>query len=118
MPGAIDLQLTGADRLASTARSTVDQIEELNATEGDRAGTLVLDVVRPPILTGALAATVHVVSTPDGFGVAAGGEGAPYAAIVHARQPFITAAFLAREDSIVNTYADALDAALDTLGGA
>jgi hypothetical protein len=117
MAGRLELELAGARHLADTTRAAVDRVEQLNAVEGDRAGTIILAAVKPPILTGALAATVHVVTTAEGFGVAAGGPGAPYAAIVHARTPFITTAFLAREDAVVATYAEGLEAAVDSIGG-
>lgn len=114
----LTFEATGADRIASTASSAARAVDDLSATVGERAGTIVLEAVRPPIRTGTLAATVRVIATDEGFAVAAGGPSAPYVAIVHAKHPFITDAYRDREDAVVDTYADALEDVVDTMKGA
>jgi hypothetical protein len=112
------LRAEGFDTFASSAHAASRDLERLVAAAGDRAGTVVLDAVRPPIDTGTLAATVHVITTDQGFGIAAGGPSAPYVAIVHAKHPFITDALTARESAVVDTYADAVTDAVDSIKGA
>lgn len=112
------LEFKGIDALRSSAQAAGRDLGRLVAAAGDRAGTIVLDAVRPPIDTGTLAATVHVITTDQGFGIAAGGPSAPYVAIVHAKHPFITDAYAARESAVVDTYADAVQKAVDTMKGA
>lgn len=112
------LTANGADRFASTAHQAARDVDKLMARAGERAGTIVLEAVKPPIRTGRLASTVHVITTDQGFAVAAGGEHAPYVAIVHARHPFITDAYHARESAVVDQYADTLETVVGSIKGA
>lgn len=79
------------------------------------AGDLVLGMVRPPILTGTLATTVEVVPGALGFTLRAGGPKAPYGPIVHARDPFLTRPLTAREDDVLDVYADHVVNLFDTI---
>lgn len=112
------LEAHGAADLAQTAHAAADRVDDVVGDWGERAGTVVLAAVHPPIRTGRLASTVHLVVTPEGFAIAAGGDGAPYAAIVNARQPFLIPAFTARESAVVDTAADQLEALVGTIRGA
>lgn len=112
------LTLNGADQLAATAHRAARDVPALVAAWGERAGEVVVAAVHPPIRTGALARTVHVVTTDQGFGIAAGGPTAPYVAIVNARRPFLAPAFHARESAVVDTAADLLDKLVGTIKGA
>lgn len=87
---------------------------DLSAPSSD-ASALALGEVRAPVRTGALANTVAAEPTALGFTLTAGGPSAPYAGIVHARNPFLTRAVEAREGGIVDTYADFVDTTLDTI---
>lgn len=112
------LTADGADALATTARRAADQLDTVVAEWADDAGAIVLTDVKPPILTGALAATVHVIRTERGFGIAAGSRHAYYAALVNARHPFITPALVARQTAVVDQAAEAVDKLLGTIKGA
>lgn len=113
------LEARGADALAQTAHDAADRVErDVVAAWGEQAGSVVLAAVDPPIDTGRLASTVHLIATPDGFAIAAGGEGAPYAAIVNARQPFMSPAFTDRESAVVDAAADQLERLVGTIKGA
>lgn len=109
------IAVKGGDQLATGARRVAQQVDRVIAAAGPRAGSIVLAAVRPPILTGRLASTVHVIATEQGFGIAAGGERAPYVAIVNARHPFIAPAFVTRETEVVDTYAAALEQLVSTI---
>lgn len=113
----LDLTPRGIDTLSSTAHAAADQVRRVAAAWGEEAGTIVLAAVDPPIDTGRLASTVHLVVTPEGFAIAAGGEQAPYAAIVNAREPFLTPAFTARESAVVDKAADQLERLVGTIKG-
>jgi hypothetical protein len=112
------LTVRGVERLRSSATRAADQASDIAGEWGDDAGTIVLAAVHPPIRTGTLAATVHVVKTEQGFGIAAGGARAPYVAIVNARHPFLTDAFHDRESAVVDQAADAVERLLGTIQGA
>lgn len=73
------------------------------------AAALALGAVVAPRDTGTLDDSVEAVVTPLGFTLTAGGTRAPYAAIVHARDPFLTRALDARAEDVVGTYADHVD---------
>jgi len=112
------LTVSGATRLESTAHRAADQARNVAAEWGEAAGAIVVAAVDPPIRTGRLASTVHVVVTPEGFGIAAGGDQAPYAAIVNARHPFITPAFEARESAALDTAEQVVEHLVGTITGA
>lgn len=97
-----------------------DDVEGLGAALGDLsaanddASRMVLGSVDAPVRTGTLADTVEAIVTPLGWTLTAGGTRAPYAAIVHARDPFLSRALLAREDDVVDVYADHITDTIDT----
>lgn len=111
------LTADGATRLTSTAHTAADRARRVVASWGDEAGTIVLAAVDPPIDTGRLASTVHLLTTPQGFAIAAGGPRAPYVAIVNARHPFLTEPFRARETAVLDAAADQVADLLGTLKG-
>lgn len=108
----------------------VDGLQRLTQTLADAAADLddpqvnadaahqVLTAVDPPYRTGRLASTVRAEHTSDGFTLRAGGPEAPYGAIVHARDPFLTDALAAREQAVIDTYIDHLDHLVDQIQGA
>lgn len=68
---------TSAAGFADSVANAATEFDELGENIGPDAGAAVLPAVKPPIYTGRLASTVHVLATPHGFGLAAGGERAP-----------------------------------------
>jgi hypothetical protein len=105
---------------APDARALAADVEGLGVALGDLsapsrdAAAIALGSVKAPRDTGTLADTVEAVVTPLGFTLTAGGTRAPYAAIVHARDPYLTRALTAREDDVVDTYADHVEHTIDT----
>lgn len=112
----VELSAPGAPRLAASLGDAANQVAELDATNAAAADE-VLGHVRPPIRTGALARSVHAEPDPLGFTIAAGGPQAPYAPIVHARNPFISRAMREGAAAVREEYAAALADALDHIQG-
>lgn len=94
----------GLDRFSASVESVVDSLREGDPGVGDEAGSAVLVAVDPPIRTGRLASTVRLEATAHGFTLHAGGPSAPYGAIVHARDPFLTDALEERADAAADAY--------------
>lgn len=115
----MDLSATvsGVDRLASTTAEASRDLADLTQVNQD-AGNLVAAAVDAPVRTGALAATVHAAAGPDGVALVAGSPDVTYAAPVHARNPFLTRALTAREDAVLDHYADHVERVVDTIQGA
>ena len=108
------------DGLESFTRSVDDAaaaLADLDQVNADAADTLVA-AVEAPRVTGALAGTVAAVVDRDGFRVTAGGKAAPYVAIVHARNPFLTRAMTSREADVVDAYRDHVTDTVHTIQGA
>lgn len=105
---------------APDARAFARDVEDLGAALGDLeapsrdASALVLGSVEAPRDTGRLDDSVEAVVTPLGFTLTAGGTRAPYAGVVHARDPFLTRALEARAEDVVDTYADHVDDTIAT----
>lgn len=108
------------DGLAPFAASTADvavRLADLDQVNADAAAEIV-QAVEAPRITGTLAATVHAVVTPDGFEVAAGGDRAPYAAKVHARNPFLTRALDTHVDDVADAHEQHVIDSVATIQGA
>jgi hypothetical protein len=105
----------GADQLASTLGHAAEELEDLEQANA-RAGELVRSSARIPRRTGALANTVRVDTTPNGFTILAGGNGVDYAVPVHQKNPFLTTALTTTEDKVADLYLDHTATALDQIG--
>lgn len=114
---SLTVDLTGVAQLVATAADVAAGIDDLTAPN-QAAARHVEARIDPPILTGRLAATVSVTADDGGVLVTAGGTGAPYAAVVHARNPFLTRALTASLVDVEETYADHVDDHLTRLRGA
>lgn len=106
----------GAGRLAASISDAAAALLDLGPANEDAAVT-VLGYVRPPVLTGALAATVREESDALGFTLTAGGPGAPHAPYAHARDPFLTEALDDQQQAVANTYIDHAREAVDLIKG-
>lgn len=96
------------------AASRLDDLDQVSAEAADQ----VVRAVEAPRVTGRLASTVAAEVDADGFTLTAGGPAAPYAAIVHARNPFLTRALDDRETAVVSAYEDHIDNTVNTIRGA
>lgn len=112
----VEISAPGAARLAASLGDAADQVADLDATNA-AAAEHVLGHVQAPIRTGALARSVHAEPDPLGFTIAAGGPQAPYAPIVHARNPFISRAMREGVAAIREEYAAHLAHSLDHIQG-
>lgn len=110
----VDLDLIGAERLSGSLGAAGDRLTDL--TQVNRAaGQEVLDTAEIPKDTGYLASTANVVATIEGFTLTAS---APYAAKVHARNPFFTDALDAKQAAVVDRVTDHAESVLATIQGA
>jgi hypothetical protein len=110
---SIGIEATDVDRFAADVEGLGAALGDLAAANRD-ASVIVLGSVDAPRKTGTLDDTVEAIVTPLGWTLTAGGTRAPYAAIVHARDPFLSRALLAREDDVVDVYADHVTDTIDT----
>jgi len=113
---SIEAHVTGADRLARTMRAAGDDLHDL--TDAHRAvGAEVVQVGRglAPVRTGRLRSSITADAGPAGVTITAG---APYAAYVHARNPFLDDALARREAAAVATITEDVEDVLDTIQGA
>jgi hypothetical protein len=114
--GGVDVD-HGLDAFARSVQEAGRQLGDLHDADAAAAGQAV-QAVEAPRLTGALDSTVAAAVDPDGFTLTAGGPAAPYAAIVHARNPFLTRAIDRSEAEIVQAYEQHIDTTLDRIQGA
>lgn len=118
---SLDLTADGLARFAQTTGEAADQLADL-AQLNQEVGDLVIAGATVPRVSGRLARTVRAV--PDGpggaggFRLVAGGPEAPYAAIVHARNPFLARALDQREQAAIDRYIDHAERAVTTIQGA
>lgn len=104
--------MVAVDFIAPDLARFADDVEAVGRALGDLSGpsrvaaAKVIGDVRAPRVSGALAATVEAIPTALGFTLRAGGTSAPYGAIVHARDPFLTRPLTAAEDEVVDAYED------------
>ena len=110
----VTLDAPGLLPFAEAAEGVVEALGDFRAPSR-QAATMVLGDVRPPIRTGTLASTVEAVPEALGFTLRAGGPKAPYGPIVHARDPFLTRPLTAREDDVLDIYAEHVVDILNTL---
>lgn len=114
---SLSASVDGLTELVRTTGDASERLADLDDVNADNAD-LVVAAVEAPRLTGTLASTVTAVLEPTGFAVTAGGERAPYAAIVHARNPFLTRALNERESDLIEAYERHVTDTLDTIQGA
>lgn len=107
----------GLDRFTRSVDAAADELADLDQVNA-QAAAQVVQAVEAPRLTGTLADTVEAVVDRDGFRVTAGGSRAPYVAIVHARNPFLTRAMNARQADVVDTYREHITDTVNTIQGA
>lgn len=97
---------SNADEVADTVGALADVLRDLSPAEQAAAAiVLPIAVERAPRRSGRLAASLRTVVVADSYGIE---SDVPYAAYVHARQPWIA-------DAIVATEQDQLDALDDYL---
>jgi hypothetical protein len=113
----VEAVVDGLATFVSTLDDAARQLEDLDAVNTE-AGALVVAAVEAPRRTGALDSTVAATAGPDGFTLTAGGPAVPYAAIVHARNPFLTRALDDEEQRITDLYTDHVTATVTTIQGA
>lgn len=116
MSGGVDVD-HGLDAFARSVTEAGRELGDLRDVDAQAAGEAV-QAVEAPRLTGTLDSTVAAVVDPDGFTLTAGGPAAPYAAIVHARNPFLTRAVDRSEADILRPYEQHIDTTLDRIQGA
>jgi len=109
-------QVKGADQLAATLHAAGADLATLEATHR-RAGETILDAARPrtPVRTGRLVSSLFATVDAAGVTVSAG---APYAAAVHAADPFLSDALKTTQTVVVGLYETAVTAAVDSVHGA
>lgn len=120
MSGRVD----GVEQLAATLAAAAPHVADLEQVDA-QVGDLVLGVVRPPRVTGALASTVRAEPDSDGVTLAAGSPSVPYAGVIHngwpghhiRAQPFISQAIQKATDRIADKYEDHLTEVLSTVRG-
>lgn len=110
----VTVEAPDASRVGDSLVEAGEALSDLSEPSRD-AAALALGEVRAPVKTGALARTVEAEATALGFTLTAGGPTAPYAAPVHARDPFLTRPLTAREGDVVDIYADFVDNTLDNI---
>jgi hypothetical protein len=108
------LTVKGADTLARTLGDAARALEDLTATN-QRIASGIVTAARPPVLTGALAASIRPSATATEAVV---DVSVRYAGFVEARTGFLAAAVATREAASLDLYADAVDAALSNVRGA
>jgi hypothetical protein len=113
----VEAAVDGLTTFVATLDDAAQQLADLDPVNTE-AGAAVVQVVEAPRLTGTLASTVAAVAGPNGFTLTAGGPAAPYAAIVHARNPFLTRALDQEEQRIAGLYADHVATTVNTIQGA
>lgn len=113
---SLDATATGVRRLAETADAAADQLRDLTDLNRE-VGDLVIAGARVPVRSGRLKRTVRAIAGPGGVDLIAGGPDAPYAAIVHARNPFLVRALTAREQAAVDRYLDHAERVVSTIQG-
>lgn len=111
---AVDIIAPDLDRFAAEVEGAGRALGDLSGPSRV-AATIALGDVRPPVKTGTLADTVEAIPEALGFTLRAGGPRAPYGPIVHARNPFLTRALTAREEDVVDAYADHVDLQLSSI---
>lgn len=107
----------GVDEVGTTLTAAGEALDDL-ARPGGLIAARLEALVDPPVVTGRLASTVHAEVGPTGVTLTAGGTAAPYAAQVHARNPFLVRATDAAIPDAVNTVADHVDDVTATIKGA
>lgn len=123
MPGQALTVTDNLDGLAAGLRSSGEALADLDSPNR-RAADVVLGGVNAPTRTKALAATVDAEVTSLGFTLIAGSPRVDYAGFVHRgtrhmrARPFLTDALTAREEAVVDIYADHADQALGLIPGA
>jgi len=108
-------ELRGADNLVRTLRSAAGALEDL--TEAEHAAGQLLAAhgsARAPRRTGLLASRHGYTVVDTRLTVTAA---TPYAAVVHARFPWLTQTLAADEDQVTDLYLDGVDDALSLVKG-
>lgn len=108
-------QLRGADQFVRTLHAAASDLDDLTDVE-DQAGQLLAEQGsrNSPRRTGRLSRSHGSQVVAGGFAVVAD---APYSAIVHARNPWLTRTVLAAEDQVVDLYAAGVDERLAQVKG-
>ncbi len=107
----------GLTTLVRTVDDAATQLADLDAVNRQAADDVVR-AVEAPRRTGRLADTVTAVVDETGFSLTAGSPAVQYAAIVHARNPFLTRALARREDDVIAAYEDHVTDTVNTIKGA
>ena len=112
---AVTVKVHGADALARTARAAGDRVANLSAAHAAAASAVVQAAQGlAPVRTGVLRASIWGTTSTDRATVTAN---APYAAYVHARTPYLTAALDQTRSAIVVDYGDAVADVVETVKG-
>ena len=120
------VRVQGADRVKRTMEAAADDLRDLSGA-GDRAAGLLVRQAQAnaPRLSGRLAGTITPVASRSGATVTAG-AGIEYAAVqengwprhgIQARR-YMARALESTQDKIIDTYASAVDDAVDQVKGA
>lgn len=116
------IEVDGAGRLARTLEQAADELDDLTSTNLQAAGAIAR-AVRPPVLTGALAASITPTATRTEAVI---GSGLVYAPVqeygsaghnIRARR-YMRAAFDAQQAATVTRYTTAVAAAVAGVKGA
>lgn len=110
----MSLEADGVDRFAATVKSAGDQVADLAGLH-TQLGADTLRAAEIPVRTGELLRSSYVDADAAGFALSAA---APYAGIVHARNPFFTRAMQARADTIADAVEAHTATAVGTITGA
>lgn len=113
---SLDVELHGVVELVHGTEAAAQLLTDLPDAAGD-AGALVLAGVNTPRRTGRLDATVQLHVDGAGFTITAGGPGAPYGPPVEARTGFLALALIDNEQQLLDTYANHVRAAAQTITG-
>lgn len=106
-----EASIDGADTLARSLRNAADDLGDLTAPLRDIGGQVARTArAAAPVRTGYLRSTITAQAGPTGVTITAG---APYAAYVHARNPFLADALDRESGDAVDTLTNAVEGILD-----
>lgn len=96
------------DQLPDALAASAQRVQALGDTLPTDAATLILAAAKPPVRTGALAATGRV----EDASVVYGGGTVTYAAPVHSVNPWLEVAVLSTEEDVADLAESQLDTAI------
>ena len=115
---SLTASVEGVDRLAATLTDAASDLVRLapSPQAGDKLVSAALP--RTPVRIGRLRRTVRAFVVDQQLVLTAGGGAVDYAAIIHARRPWLADTLAEQADEVVDTVADQVTHIIDTIQGA